>query len=502
MQTQPPDSVGAVTTRAFARVGRTLREKWTLDRLLGIGGMASVYAASHRNGSRAAIKMLHVELSVEPEICARFLREGYVANAVGHPGVARVLDDDVSEDGAAFLVMELLAGETLDARWERKGQRLFPDEVLPVIDALLDVLAAAHDKGIIHRDVKPENVFITHEGAVKLLDFGIARHRDAPGATATQSGAALGTPAFMAPEQAMGSASEIGPLTDVWATGATLFMLLSGEMVHEAKNPNQQLIKSATVPPRSLETVAPHLPHQVIELVDRALAFEKKDRWPSARAMQEATRAAYEAITGGSVRDAAPLSVPVPRESAAILDRIRPSTETTGGAGASARAVVAPRPRARRPLAIAGVAATLALVFAAGWLARRGTAVSPGAPTTTTAAASAPSASVATAPPSAPPTVPSAAPEPPATAAPAASSDALTARVSVIAQGGVCEITIDDVASGRTPVEEARVAPGEHRVVCKLPTGGSVARKVRATAGKTAIVSFAMAPVDPMDKRK
>jgi serine/threonine-protein kinase len=502
VQTQPPDSVGAVTTRAFARVGRTLREKWTLERLLGVGGMASVYAATHRNGSRAAIKMLHVELSVEPEICARFLREGYVANAVGHPGVARVLDDDVSEDGAAFLVMELLAGETLDARWERKGQRLFPDEVLPVVDALLDVLAAAHDKGIIHRDVKPENVFLTHDGAVKLLDFGIARHRDAPGATATQSGAALGTPAFMAPEQAMGSASEIGPLTDVWAVGATLFVLLSGETVHEARNPNQQLIKSATVPPRSLATVAPDLPRPVIDLVDRALAFDKKDRWPSARAMQEATRAAYEAITGASVRDAAPLSVPAPRESAAILGVVRPGTATTGGAGASTRAVPAPRPvGARRPLAIVGVVATLALVFAAGWLARR----SPPSPpiTTTSATASAattmPSAT-ASAPP--PPAVESASPVESAAPVASAAPDLATAKISVIAQGGTCEISIDDVPTGRTPVEDARVTPGEHRVVCKLPAGGSVSRRVRATAGKTAIVSFAMAPVDPMDKRK
>jgi serine/threonine protein kinase len=93
------DAADAVTTRAHARVGRTLREKWRLDRLLGIGGMAAVYAGTHRNGSRGAIKMLHVELSLEPEIRARFLREGYVANAVGHPGAVRVIDDDVAEDG-------------------------------------------------------------------------------------------------------------------------------------------------------------------------------------------------------------------------------------------------------------------------------------------------------------------------------------------------------------------------------------------------------------------
>src|SRR5580704_7491550 len=177
--------------RAHARVGTTLHNKWRLERLLGVGGMAAVYAATHRNGARGAIKMLHLQVSLDAEARRRFLREGYLANAVGHPGAVSVLDDDVAEDGSAYLVMELLEGESLETRAERRGGRLPPAEVLVYADRLLDVLAAAHHKGIVHRDIKPDNVFVTQDGTLKLLDFGIARLRDGRGsATMTADGAA------------------------------------------------------------------------------------------------------------------------------------------------------------------------------------------------------------------------------------------------------------------------------------------------------------------------
>src|SRR5215470_12305286 len=119
--------------QARARVGAVLRGKWRLERLLGVGGMASVYAATHRNGKRGAVKMLHLELSLHEAARARFLREGYVANAVGHPGAVSVLDDDVAEDGSVFLVMELLDGETLEAIAEaRHERRLEVGEVLAI----------------------------------------------------------------------------------------------------------------------------------------------------------------------------------------------------------------------------------------------------------------------------------------------------------------------------------------------------------------------------------
>jgi len=505
------DATDPVTARAIARVGRTLRDKWRLDRLLGVGGMAAVYAATHRNGSRGAIKMLHVELSVEPEIRARFLREGYVANSVGHPGAVRVLDDDVAEDGAVFLVMELLSGETLEGRWERKGKRLGAAEVLRAMDQLLDVLAAAHDRGIVHRDIKPENVFVNHDGTIKLLDFGIARLRgNGPGERPTVSGAALGTPAFMAPEQAMGTSSAIGPASDLWAVGASMFLLLGGRTVHEADSSNALLIRAATTRARSLATLAPKLPPPLIELVDRALAFEIPARWASARDMQEAVRDVYEEITGGPMHGAPPLSVPAPRESAAIRIAERPSNATTGGAGASTRAVLSSPPSRKPRIApavwVATGAGALLAVVAVALAVGRGRRATPMPAQATASSVTTPSQPIASAPASVvaePPPAPASASASASAPAPATSADdPHAARLSVFAQGGTCEITIDDVPSGKTPIDAVVVPAGERRVTCRLPTGGAVTRRVRAIAGKTAVVAFAMAPVDPMDKRK
>ena len=166
----------------MVRVGRTLRDKWHLDALIDVGGMAAVYAATHRNGMRGAVKILHRHRSLDPDIAARFRREGYIANKVAHPNAVRVLDDDVDDDGSVFLVMELLEGATLWERAAAGGGHLPPDEVLLAVDQLLDVLAVAHEAAIVHRDVKPENVFVTAEGQVKILDFGIARLYE-PGAS-------------------------------------------------------------------------------------------------------------------------------------------------------------------------------------------------------------------------------------------------------------------------------------------------------------------------------
>jgi len=291
------------------RVGSIIRKKWKVDSLIGVGGMAAVYAATHRNGHRAALKVLHAALSADTDVANRFTREGYVANSVDHPGVVRVLDDDHTEDGAAFLVMELLKGETTDRRADRMGGRLPLQDVIAIIDGLLDVLAAAHACGVVHRDIKPENVFFTRERSVKVLDFGIARLRDAttlasasrssvaaPSKWMTQAGATLGTPAFMPPEQAAGRMSEVDALSDVWATGATMFTLLSGYLVHEAESADLILVAAATKRARSLRDVAPDVAESFIAVADRALEFDKARRWSSARAMQYAVRQAKQEL--------------------------------------------------------------------------------------------------------------------------------------------------------------------------------------------------------------
>jgi serine/threonine-protein kinase len=282
--------------RAAARIGTVLRGKYHLDRVLGIGGMAVVYAATHRNRKQFAVKVLNKELSFHSDTRTRFLREGYVANSVGHPGSVGVLDDDVAEDGAAFLVMDLLDGETVEELWERSRRRLPLDVVLQIGHQLLEVLAAAHLNGIVHRDVKPANVFLTRTGQLKVLDFGIARLRDVAATHATNSGILLGTPAFMAPEQAAANASAIDARTDIWAVGATMYTLASGRLVHEAPNAIQVLMKAAQNPARSLGVVLPETPFKVLHVIDRALAFDKSARWPSAAAMCDAITDATQAL--------------------------------------------------------------------------------------------------------------------------------------------------------------------------------------------------------------
>jgi serine/threonine-protein kinase len=281
-------------TEAQSRIGTVLRGKYHLDRLLGVGGMAVVYAATHRNKKRFAIKMLHPELSVRRNVRARFLREGYAANSVGHSGAVAVLDDDVDDDGRAFLVMELLDGADLESLRKKAGGRLPLPMSLAVVHELLDVLAAAHRNAIVHRDIKPSNLLVLREGRLKVLDFGIARLRDAASKEPmTQTGVRLGTPAFMAPEQALAKDHEVDAQTDLWAAGATLFTVLSGRTVHEGSSSQEVLVRAATSRAPSLAVVAPEVPSAVVDIVAKALAFDKSERWAAAGAMRDALAAAY-----------------------------------------------------------------------------------------------------------------------------------------------------------------------------------------------------------------
>jgi len=293
------DTDAEALVRASARLGSVLRDKYTLDAVLGVGGMATVYAATHRNGKQVALKLLHPELAQQPGILRRFLREGYVANRVTHPGSVSVIDDDVTEDGFAFLVMELLVGLTVQDLWDAR-QRVNPACVVAIMIPLLEVMAAAHASGIIHRDLKPANLFLTSEGEVKVLDFGIARLETTNARMTTHQGGILGTPAFMAPEQALGKSDAVDPQTDLWAIGATAFALLVGDVVHPADNTQQTLIRAATQPARVLRDLATDIPAPLADVFQRALVFDKAGRWPSASAMRDALVQAAE-LTYGQV---------------------------------------------------------------------------------------------------------------------------------------------------------------------------------------------------------
>jgi serine/threonine protein kinase len=329
----PDDEIRRI---AEARLGRVLKEKYRLDRVLGIGGMATVYAATHRNKKRVAIKMLHPELSTRENIRTRFLREGYVANSVDHPGAVSVHDDDVAEDGSAFLVMELLEGSSVEETAGSSPTRKLPlGLVLSIGDALLEVLVSAHAKGIVHRDLKPANLFLTNDGRLEVLDFGIARLHDETTREATAAGAMMGTPAYMAPEQAMGRSSDVDAQTDLWAVGATLFVLFSGELVHDGENAQQLMVYAATKKARSLASVAQDVPKVVVDVIDKALAFEKSDRWASAKDMREALQRACVNAT-----DAPLAALPKREKVTGLEDTIAPGAGSFGSGSSQPAPVV------------------------------------------------------------------------------------------------------------------------------------------------------------------
>ncbi|MCL2722838.1 MAG: protein kinase [Polyangiaceae bacterium] len=278
--------------RSAARVGSWIAGTWMLDALIGMGGMAAVYSATHRNGgNRAAIKILYPELANNATVRERFQREGYAANVVAHPGVVRILDDGVTEDGLAFLVMDLLEGDTLERLALAAGGKLEASEVVERTDAVLDILGAAHARSVIHRDIKPDNLFLTRDGFMKVLDFGLARVDEPLSSVhATHLGGSMGTPGFMSPEQARGDWDAVDARSDLWALGASMFTLLSGRVVHDAANPQKSIVRAATTPAPSLALVAPALPSSLTQLVDRALAFNPRERFQTAASMRQALR--------------------------------------------------------------------------------------------------------------------------------------------------------------------------------------------------------------------
>lgn len=303
------------------QLGTLLRDKWRLDRLIGRGGMATVYAATHRNGMRGAVKVLHAELARDPEVKNRFLREGYVANAIDHPGVVKVLDDDTTDTGDVFLVMELLEGNPLDVIADQSGGRIPAARVARIAMQVIEILQAAHKAGVIHRDIKPENIFVTKAGTAKLLDFGIARLKMGD-LRLTQTTSTMGTPAFMPPEQALAHWDRVDGRSDLFALGASLFNILTGAIVHPGQTPNEVLVNAATKPARPVRSIDPSIPIALSEVVDQALQFDPDDRYANAELMLAALQKALPAIEQASDMDSRPPQLATPHALGPVLPNV------------------------------------------------------------------------------------------------------------------------------------------------------------------------------------
>ncbi len=279
-------------------MGETLAGKYSLERLLGEGGMGAVYQARNNvTGRRVAVKVITADLAKRPNVAKRFEIEARAAGAIESAYIAQILDagEDV-ERGIPFIVMELLEGEDLEHILARLGA--LPQSLVVKLAAQVCLgLAKAHAAGVIHRDVKPANIFVAErdggERSVKLLDFGVAKVRmevASSDAKLTNSGNLVGSPRYMSPEQARGK-SDIDQRTDVWSLGMVLFEALSAKLPHaDSAGIGDLILAICTQPPPSVQTVAPWVGEQLSAIVSRALMMDPNERFQSIEQMYAALR--------------------------------------------------------------------------------------------------------------------------------------------------------------------------------------------------------------------
>jgi serine/threonine-protein kinase len=270
--------------------GQIVASKYAVVRLLGEGGMGAVYEATHTpTGRPVAIKVLLPLLAHDAECIARFDREARVAARVSSPYLAEVIDIGDTETGARYIAMELLDGESLQTRLETMGPMSVKD-VLRFTFQLLDGLAKVHDAGVVHRDLNPHNVYLakTRSGeTVKIIDFGLAKIQDEDESTGvarlTQPGSVLGTPHFMAPEQARGQMRDVDARSDLYAVGVIIYRAITGTLPFKSPSYADLAMKINFETPKSPLELVPGLDKNFAAIITRAMAKEKSQRYASAR---------------------------------------------------------------------------------------------------------------------------------------------------------------------------------------------------------------------------
>ncbi|GAA1801962.1 serine/threonine protein kinase [Planosporangium flavigriseum] len=280
--------------------GVTLGGRYRLDERIAGGGMGDVWRGTDEVlGRTVAIKILLPALLQEPGFAERFRGEARTMATINHPGVVDVYDYG-SEDGTAFLVMEYVEGEAL-SRTLSRVHRLTPARAMALIAQAADALHAAHQNGIVHRDVKPGNLLVRPNGTLVLTDFGIARLAGA--AQLTQAGSVLGTASYISPEQAAGKTAS--PMSDVYALGVVAYQCLAGRRPFEGDNPVEIAMRHVRDMPPPLPG---DIPPAVRQIVERALAKDPNGRYPSAAAMAQAARRTGQSAAGAGVAGVAPTS--------------------------------------------------------------------------------------------------------------------------------------------------------------------------------------------------
>jgi serine/threonine-protein kinase len=294
--------------RSGIDVGSVIADTYTIEALIGRGGMGAVFMASHKRlpGKKVAIKLLHAEMSGD-EVLARFKREAEIASRLAHPNIVGVHDYNVMPDGTPYVVLDYLEGASLAQHLVQGPIAL--ERALSIVRQVGSALVAAHREGIVHRDLKPQNIFLvptevdgrTTETA-KVLDFGISKIRGSD-TVKTQESALLGTPQYMAPEQATGKQELIDGRTDQFALGAIVYEMLTGQPAFAGANIPEVVFKVVYEQPRPLAQAAPGTPAHIVAAVEKAMSKQQADRYADIGAF-------VEALTGSPISVNRPAALP------------------------------------------------------------------------------------------------------------------------------------------------------------------------------------------------
>jgi serine/threonine protein kinase len=283
--------------------GEIIDGKYRIVGMVGEGGMGAVYEGENtRIKRRVAIKVLHAGVAEKVDVVQRFEREAQAAGRIGNEHIVEVLDLGNLPSGERFMVMEFLIGDDLTTRI-KKRKRLTPDECVPILHQVLEGLGAAHAASIIHRDLKPDNIFILDSKAgrsdfVKILDFGVSKFSALDNEMSmTRTGAVMGTPYYMSPEQAKGG--KVDNRSDLYAIGVVLYQMVTGRVPFNASSFNELLFKIALESPEPIETIVPDCPTSFTALVNKAMSRDPAQRFQSAKEFQEAI-AKWQMTMGGA----------------------------------------------------------------------------------------------------------------------------------------------------------------------------------------------------------
>jgi eukaryotic-like serine/threonine-protein kinase len=319
--------------------GTLLAGKFRIESLLGAGAMGAVYAIHHElTRHKRALKLLHPEARVVPDLVRRFLNEASAAGRAGNAHLVETFDAGTLPTGEPYVVMELLVGETLGARLARE-RVLDPPVAAEIVAQAAEGIDAAHRVGIVHRDLKPDNLFLTARGGstfVKVLDFGVSKFVTTTVAqmAGTSAGMVYGSPSYMSPEQLTGQL-DVDGRADVFALGVVLFQCLTGELPYDAANIQALTVRMLTERPKAIEELRPNLPPSLVRVVHRALTASRDERLPSARAMMDALASLRPTRLGAPT--------PISPESASSV----PSRQAAGTAAPKAGAAKVTAPGSR-----------------------------------------------------------------------------------------------------------------------------------------------------------